>query len=468
MSAPTENTRVDAAGGALPLDVTVIDHWLVFDCPRCQQTIKLDRKDSVHNIECPSCQSGFAPLLDREVKLPPRKVPARKRRRRRGPRGNDSATPPKREPTTGGRPTASSLPSQGVVKLSLTPMEPAEEEPKAPVASRLPVRSALELERRRVESLESQPPVKPDERELDAVIEEQSGGKYKRIRVRTRKKRKTERQRTMSLYLMAGMGAALIMGLGLWGAWLVFKGRLGGGDKPGSSTIDAHAANEPIGSVIKDRDHLISQFIRAKTVDQLLVLIRYPKRLKPAIRAFYGGDELPELRLKPINRLEGVRAILPRNFSRFPVMIGSHSLPIYVENTESHGYRFDWESFVGLGSMPWSDFVEGRSAKTARMRVYISEADYYEAPFDERNHHCLRIKDASRKYTLYGYYERNVGAYSQLTGKIFEASSQANISNMNLRELELSVILDIRYPAGASNPVQVEIVNYVKDTWLVH
>ena len=69
------------------LDVMLVEAWLIFDCPHCGQTIKLDRKDSVHPIECPACESAFEPLLDREVKLPPRKVPARSRRRR-GSRGS--------------------------------------------------------------------------------------------------------------------------------------------------------------------------------------------------------------------------------------------------------------------------------------------------------------------------------------------------------------------------------------------
>ena len=120
MPLPAESSEPKEPSKGSRLEVMVVDEWLIFDCPGCEQTIKLDRKDSVHDIECPSCNRGFEPLLDREVKLPPLKGPARKRARRRGPRNQRSedaedAVSSKTGPKTQSRPTASSLPEEGVV-----------------------------------------------------------------------------------------------------------------------------------------------------------------------------------------------------------------------------------------------------------------------------------------------------------------------------------------------------------------
>src|SRR5690606_38588638 len=45
------------------IDVLLVDDWLVFDCPGCDQTIKIDRENAAFEIQCPACDLGFAPLL---------------------------------------------------------------------------------------------------------------------------------------------------------------------------------------------------------------------------------------------------------------------------------------------------------------------------------------------------------------------------------------------------------------------
>jgi hypothetical protein len=469
MSSPAENAQSNDTQTNKPSEVMVVDHWLIFNCPHCEQTIKLDRKDGVNDIECPSCHSVFEPLLDRDVVIPPsRKTPSRKRARRRGPRqaGEDDEAGPSTRPRTRSRPTTSSLPSEGLVKLSLTPTSQSPEDSNSKT-SVLPVRSALELERRRVESLDTTA-LQPDETELDAVIEEQSGGNYKRIRVRTRKKRLTEKQRAFNLYLLGGLASVAIIGLSLWGASKMFRDSTDQGDSnPEPHSGDAFADSEPIGNTIGNRNALINEFITATTVDQLLKLVRYPKRLEPTIRAFYGSNDLPELSVKSVNPVTGIQSSLPKNFSRYQMITGSDSVALYIEKTDTHGYRADWESLVGLSSMPWADFISSKATRTARMRVYLTDPDnsYYEAPFDKARYRSLRIEDPSRKHTLYGYFERNNTDLRRLTDK-FLGMEKKNQLHTSDREFEISVIVDIRYPAGAANPAQVEIIEYVTDSWL--
>ncbi|MFT4640754.1 MAG: hypothetical protein ACI8T1_004086, partial [Verrucomicrobiales bacterium] len=47
MSSPAENAQSNDTQTNKPSEVMVVDHWLIFNCPHCEQTIKLDRKDGV-------------------------------------------------------------------------------------------------------------------------------------------------------------------------------------------------------------------------------------------------------------------------------------------------------------------------------------------------------------------------------------------------------------------------------------
>lgn len=481
MSAPADQSSTateTATATTRQLDVMVVDQWLIFDCPNCSQTIKLDRKDSVHNIECPACESGFEPLLDRDVRLPPRKVTTR-RRRRRGPRnagnnGEDAASAsdaPRKRQSAGpsSRPTASSLPSEGVVKLALTPAAPTEEdvveEDKSPL-SRLPVRSALELERRRVEALDTKQ-AQPDEKELNAVIEEQSGGKYKRIRVRTRKKRLTEKQRLTKLILTGGLIAIVVIALSLWGASQMFQRDDDVGVGSTGSRSLTFADSEPIGAPIGNKNQLLANLLQAEDVDVLLKLIRNPKRLEPAVRAFYGGNTLPKLVARDIQPVSGNKSSLPKNFIQLQMILSDRSIPVYIEKTETHGYRLDWESFVGYGTMPWEEFISSRATKTVRMRVHLSDAKYYDVPFTRERFRCLRIEDPKREHMVYGYYPRNDMKFVRLAERIFEETSSSRFpGDIENKGFDMAVMLDIRYRPGASSPYQVEIVDFVTDSWL--
>ncbi len=479
--AATSESRKSAASPNA-MDIMVVDNWLVFECPNCQQTIKIDRKDCVYEIECPSCESGFEPLLSRGTKLPPRRGPARKRKRlRRSPVNLKPVEPGKQyvqsdeeedeEPQNPSKPTSESLPSEGVVSLPLVETRRGQYVNEEGATSKLPVRSALELERRRVEATkDAHLHEQQDESELDAVIEEQSGGKYKRIRVRTRKKRQTEKQRAVRLYAYTGIAAMMITGIGLFAAAKRFE--TDSDDVETSPEVAAQFTDDrPTGQSIGTWKVLINNFLNAEKVDDVFPLIRKPKRLEAAVRDYYS-DGMPKY-LARVRENNKSREVLPNNFRKLLVTIDGNQRDLYVEKTKSHGYRVDWESFVGHGSVGWKEFIDARATKTVRLRAYVTDADYYETPFTEKRFRCLKLEDPTRRHTLYGYFERDtadantrrlIQYFLAATTDLRNVPSEAGQDNRNL---ELKLILDVRYPPGAENPAQVEIVNYEHHSWLL-
>lgn len=471
MPLPAESSDTKESAKGSPLEVMVVDEWLIFDCPGCGQTIKLDRKDSVHDIECPSCNRGFEPLLDREVKLPPLKGPARKRARRRGPRSEKAESEEEVSASKTGaliqsRPTSSSLPDEGIVKLTLTPTRNVPEE--ADLSSALPVRSALELERRRVESLDGKQTRQPDESELNAVIEEQSGGNYKRIRVRTRKKRLTEKQRALRMYLFGGIAALMVVIFSFWGAAQFYKDDSDAEADTLGGEIEVYADSDPIGAKLGHHTNVINELKSATTVDQLLKLIRYPKRLEPTLIAFYGDRPVPAPTVRDVVTATKVSVTLPKNFLRLRLVLPKKEIPIYMEKTKDFGYRLDWESYVGLSEIPWEAFVDQQVTRTVSMRAYALASQktekYFEPPFSKDRHYCVRLEDPDGKYPLYGYYERANPKLPPFTEFLFKAGTKVGVDEV--KDLKVPIILDVRFPKGAKNKVQIEIVDFVKDTWL--
>ena len=47
---------------------------------------------------------------------------------------------------------------------------------------------------------------------------------------------------------------------------------------------------------------------------------------------------------------------LPDGFRSGQIILSNQVRAFYLEKTPTHGYRLDWESFEGIGSVPWSQF----------------------------------------------------------------------------------------------------------------
>ncbi|MBL9131217.1 MAG: hypothetical protein JNG86_08465 [Verrucomicrobiaceae bacterium] len=130
----------------------------------------------------------------------------------------------------------------------------------------------------------------------------------------------------------------------------------------------------------------------------------------------------------------------------------------HVQKTES-GPRVDWESFIGLGEMSWSDFMNQRTASDTRMRVMVKGGHYYANQFGSpRLLACLELKNVSEPGApmIHGYLERD----SLIATKIESWQRQAGGA-------ETPMILRLRYPVDSRSETQVWVTDAVCPGWLL-
>ena len=69
--------------------------------------------------------------------------------------------------------------------------------------------------------------------------------------------------------------------------------------------------------------------------------------------------------------------------------------------------------------------------------------------------------------TIYGYYERDNPKMPPLTEFMYKAGAAlAKRGLSDTKDVNAPLMLDVRFPKGAKNKVQVEIVDFANDTWL--
>ncbi|MEM7385049.1 MAG: hypothetical protein AAF514_08905, partial [Verrucomicrobiota bacterium] len=270
----------------------------------------------------------------------------------------------------------------------------------------------------------------------------------KRIKVRTRQKRQTEEQKSRRLLLLALVASAVLAlivfsGVGWW------YGRYMNSD-PGEQ---ANAASSLQGEMQKQPKRLVAQFLAAETPEEVLNYIRRPALLKDQVATYYK-DRMPEYRIREIRVGRGEN--LPRDYRAGDViLLDSSTLPFFLQRTSSYGYRLDWESFVGAGSMPWEQLIKEQPTTPQQIRVYASRSEFFNGRFDNEDKYlCLRLDDITRKHSLYGYLSKSHSDYLGIRGPLQNSS-------------DLELILKVRYPQNPESNHQVEILEIVNQSWLM-
>ncbi len=430
----------------LTLRAKVVDQWLVFACPGCDQAVKIDAKDIVHLVECPNCHQQVESLLDTPPVLAPGDtsaivyIPARRRR---------TSALPDRRPTTPGKKFVQDL-AKAHHHQDFIASHRTEEH------ATLPVRSREELEARQVEAskkhrLHEEDPLA----RFELVDDRQHQKKYKRVKTRTRRKRITEKQRAQRFYA-ALLASALLATFFIFHAIRFFQARDLEDLPAGQTTYNPNA------EFIDDPKRAVARFLQSDNPEQMARFVRKPGVLIDLMRAYYEEHGVPSPIIRDVI-MHRQEPGLPRGFETGRVVFSDRPAAIFfVEKTETEGYRLDWPSFVGHGAISWKMLRQTMPRNPQRLRVYASPADYYAGPFaDAHRYFCLRLEDIDRTHSIYGYARADRTDNQPLRNLLIQTSEGEN------QDVSKPLILEVQYPAGDCPDNQIEVLRLVRDSWLI-
>lgn len=205
-------------------------------------------------------------------------------------------------------------------------------------------------------------------------------------------------------------------------------------------------------SFLAEAELVAKRFLEAKTIDELLPLVRHPDITGPRIRAFHPDGTLEPAGMSAFNtNFELVAA-----GSGYTVQVRTAE---YAEKTLAmfptpDGVRIDWESWVGWSEMPWADFVKTRPTEAKLFRVMLGPVDYYNFNFtDDLKWRSYRLVSPDGEHSLYAYVERD----SVLDARLLPPPDTKQIP----------LTLSLKFPPDSDSPNQVLVEKWHADGWVL-
>jgi hypothetical protein len=205
-------------------------------------------------------------------------------------------------------------------------------------------------------------------------------------------------------------------------------------------------------SILVEAESLVGVFLNAKTINELLPVVRDPDRAKVRMQREYPDGRIDPPGMAKFNPEKG----LVRGDSFLSVTVRTRDFEVrHLNLVETPlGLRVDWESWVGWTEMSWPDFLETKPTTPKTFRVVVRKVDYYNFGFSDDLHwRSFLLESRKGEETMYGYVERG----SELEGRI--------LIDPELKKAML--ILKVRFPAGApASSKQVLIDEVVHGSWV--
>ncbi|RYD22947.1 MAG: hypothetical protein EOP88_06090 [Verrucomicrobiaceae bacterium] len=203
--------------------------------------------------------------------------------------------------------------------------------------------------------------------------------------------------------------------------------------------------------LIAEAEALTGRFLQAKTVEEMLPLVRDPATAEKRMRDFYQKDGVQPPGLSRFNPDGGFSVkgklvsvnVVTRDFDTKAMA--------FAETLQ--GLKIDWESWVGWSEMPWEDFRSKKPAEGYVFRVNLSPVVYYNFGFaDESKWKSYRIESPDKEHSVYGYVEKGSMLEERLR---FDADTKKK-----------TLTLSLKFPTGAEKDNQVVIDRFVNEGWV--
>ena len=122
-----------------------------------------------------------------------------------------------------------------------------------------------------------------------------------------------------------------------------------------------------------------------------------------------------------------------------------------VEKTAGNGFKVDWEVTEGYQQVSRRSFQSEKPTRPTPFRVFVRNADFYNAPFDAQDRYrCFSLSDPrDPDFKLWAYIERGTPLEAQMDTLVPPLTGT-------------SLILELHYPdaPGADDQVVISGVNH--------
>lgn len=203
--------------------------------------------------------------------------------------------------------------------------------------------------------------------------------------------------------------------------------------------------------LLAEAEPLAKKFLEAKTIEEMLPLVRHPETTGPRMKEFYPDGKIPSPGLAQFNSRKA--------FSQRGKIITAQASTGNFENLlmafedGPDGLKVDWESHVGWSAMTWDRFVEEKPTEAQVFRVDMGPVSYYNFEFsDESKWMSYRLLSPDGEHSIYGYVERGSMLQSQI--------------RLDGGVKTLKVMLALRFLPGSNSNNQVVIDRFVSDVWV--
>lgn len=206
-----------------------------------------------------------------------------------------------------------------------------------------------------------------------------------------------------------------------------------------------------VGAFLREAEPLTKTFLQARTVQELLPVVRHPKITGPRIQELHPDGMLKPPGLESF--AEGGAVVLEKGTAVVKVRTGTFEERNISFCKTAEGWKVDWESWVGWSDLSWEEFKEKQPKTPTRFRVHIKPIIYYNFGFsDDHKWRSYLVESPDGNHRLFAYVERG--------------SRVDDLINLADTPGGGDYVLDLRFPADSPGTNQVLIEDRIAEGWV--
>ncbi len=212
-------------------------------------------------------------------------------------------------------------------------------------------------------------------------------------------------------------------------------------------------------NVEEDAKRTIQSFSAAKSVEDVLPLIRDRERVEPGLRNRWKPMDVPANWTIPDNSEWAIRKSGKRDFGYLGGLLPDIT-PFHFYFVRQDGrIVLDWEASTAFSETPFAELSKGQGTGGIT-RGIISPADLYTFSLTEADYQCFRIMAADQQSSIWAYAKRKTPLVEQLSGLFIQGAIPREMFN----EYPITVRLE-KAPAD-SLPNQWVITEMLHIDWI--